>query len=123
MGEVTLLDIDRAGADPDVDADSWIGHVVFSRWLACTASKLHAMALQQLRGKADLTILTLCPMTGLFEVSIHPSPYSASVVKSTLLGNWKLTNRCERFASMSDGPLPQQFFCAKVPFQLILQRC
>lgn len=67
MGEVTLLDIDRAGADPDVDADSWIGHVVFSRWLACTASKLHAMALQQLRGKADLTILTLCPMTGLFE--------------------------------------------------------
>ena len=60
-----------AGASIGVDADFWIGHLAFSRWLACTISKMHAMALQQLRDKPDLTSLTLCPMTNFLEVSSH----------------------------------------------------
>ena len=55
----------------DLSSDAWDAHMRFAHRLIHTVSKLHAMALQQLRGEPELTSLTLCPIAHSSQVSCN----------------------------------------------------
>ena len=97
-----------AEAVADADDDAWLEHIALSRCLIFMISKLHAMALQQLSGKPELTILTLGPMTDSLEVSNHPLFLHCKCTHVIFAQKLKIGKQLSAFASRLIPPLTQQ---------------
>jgi len=70
----------------DLDSDAWDAHMTFAHRLIHMVSKLHAVALQQLRGEPELTSLTLCPIAHSSQVRRNLSPCIACVYQVGFAG-------------------------------------
>ena len=85
----------KDGKDPlpaaESNSDAWDTHMTFAHRLLHMVSMLHAVALQRLRGKPELTSLTLCPIAHSSQVSRKCAlPASRVYITSTLLGKYQV---------------------------------
>lgn len=73
----------------EFNSDAWDRHMTFAHRLMHMVSKLHAVALQQLRGEPELTSLTLCPIAHHSQVSCNLLSLRV-YIKSTLPGKYQV---------------------------------